>query len=45
MRITQAEVELLDALYQRFVADQDRDLGFGWHVLNKEHHASEWAVA
>ncbi|WP_433547187.1 ParB/RepB/Spo0J family partition protein [Streptomyces sp. CA-294286] len=45
VRITQAEVELLDALYQRFVADQDSDLGFGWHVLNEEHHASEGAIA
>ncbi|MFF0741550.1 ParB N-terminal domain-containing protein [Streptomyces sp. NPDC004111] len=45
VRITQAEVELLDALYQRFVADQDSDLGFGWHVLNEEHHASEGGVA
>ncbi|MBK3580469.1 ParB N-terminal domain-containing protein [Streptomyces sp. MBT65] len=45
VRITQAEVELLDALYKQFVGDHDSDLGFGWHVLNEEHHAEEGAVA
>lgn len=45
VRITQAEVELLDALYKRFVDDNDSDMGFGWHVLNDEHHAEEGAVA
>lgn len=45
VRITQAEVELLDALYKRFVGDHDSDLGFGWHVLNEEHRAEEGAVA
>ncbi|MEU5002101.1 ParB/RepB/Spo0J family partition protein [Streptomyces sp. NPDC021622] len=45
VRITQAEVELLDALYKRFVGDNDSDLGFGWHVLNEEHRAEEGAVA
>ncbi|WP_432008854.1 ParB/RepB/Spo0J family partition protein [Streptomyces bacillaris] len=41
VRITQAEVELLDALYKRFVDDHDSDMGFGWHVLNEEHEARE----
>jgi hypothetical protein len=45
VRITQAEVELLDALYKHFVDDHDSDLGFGWHVLNEEHQAAEGAVA
>lgn len=45
VRITQAEVELLDALYKQFVGDHDSDLGFGWHVLNEEHRAKEGAVA
>lgn len=45
VRITQAEVALLDALYKRFVDDNDSDMGFGWHVLNDEHHAEEGAVA
>lgn len=45
VRITQAEVELLDALYKQFVGDHDSDLGFGWHVLNDEHRAEEGAVA
>ncbi|MEV0115298.1 ParB N-terminal domain-containing protein [Streptomyces sp. NPDC050844] len=45
VRITQAEVELLDALYKKFVGDHDSDLGFGWHVLNEEHRAEEGAVA
>ncbi|MGG2460614.1 ParB/RepB/Spo0J family partition protein [Streptomyces sp. RGM 3693] len=45
VRITQAEVELLDALYKRFVADNDSDMGFGWHVLNDEHRAETGAGA
>ncbi|MGX1668519.1 ParB/RepB/Spo0J family partition protein [Streptomyces sp. NPDC055400] len=45
VRITQAEVELLDALYKRFVDDHDSDMGFGWHVLNDEHRAEEGAAA
>ncbi|WP_369354625.1 hypothetical protein [Streptomyces sp. cg2] len=45
VRITQAEVELLDALYKRFVADYDSDMGFGWHVLNDEHRAEAEAGA
>ncbi|MFF4509401.1 ParB/RepB/Spo0J family partition protein [Streptomyces sp. NPDC001401] len=45
VRITQAEVELLDALYKQFVGDHDSDLGFGWHVLNEEHRAEEGAAA
>ncbi|MGB8946498.1 MAG: ParB/RepB/Spo0J family partition protein [Streptomyces sp.] len=45
VRITQAEVELLDALYKQFVGDHDSDLGFGWHVLNEEHRAEVGAVA
>ncbi|GAA3852114.1 hypothetical protein GCM10022403_099380 [Streptomyces coacervatus] len=45
VRITQAEVELLDALYKQFVGDNDSDLGFGWHVLNEEHRAEEGAAA
>ncbi|MGW0731866.1 ParB/RepB/Spo0J family partition protein [Streptomyces sp. NPDC002851] len=45
VRITQAEVELLDALYKRFVDGHDSDMGFGWHVLNEEHRAEEGAVA
>ncbi|MGI5526777.1 ParB/RepB/Spo0J family partition protein [Streptomyces syringium] len=39
VRITQGEVELLDALYKKFVGDHDSDMGFGWHVLNDEHEA------
>jgi hypothetical protein len=45
VRITQAEVELLDALYKQFVDDHDSDMGFGWHVLNEEHRAGEGATA
>ncbi|MFH8635479.1 ParB N-terminal domain-containing protein [Streptomyces goshikiensis] len=45
VRITQDEVEFLNSLYKKYVADQDSDLGFGWHVLNEEHHAAEEAVA
>ncbi|KUL23295.1 ParB/RepB/Spo0J family partition protein [Streptomyces regalis] len=45
VRITQAEVELLDSLYRQFVDGHDSDLGFGWHVLNEEHRAEEGAVA
>lgn len=45
VRITQAEVELLDALYKQFVGDHDSDLGFGWHVLNEEHRAEEGSTA
>ncbi|MEU1015325.1 ParB/RepB/Spo0J family partition protein [Streptomyces sp. NPDC005898] len=45
VRITQAEVELLDALYKAFVGDHDSDMGFGWHVLNEEHRAPEGEAA
>ncbi|MEV0370540.1 ParB/RepB/Spo0J family partition protein [Streptomyces sp. NPDC050636] len=45
VRITQAEVELLDALYKQFVDAHDSDMGFGWHVLNEEHRGAEGAVA
>ncbi|MEU5683627.1 hypothetical protein DEJ48_36840 [Streptomyces venezuelae] len=45
VRITQAEVELLDALYKAFVGDHDSDMGFGWHVLNEEHRALEGEAA
>ncbi|MCY0929459.1 ParB N-terminal domain-containing protein [Streptomyces sp. H27-H1] len=45
VRITQDEVEFLNAIYKRYVDEQDTDLGFGWHVLNEEHHASEEATA
>lgn len=45
VRITQAEVELLDALYKQFVNQNDSDMGFGWHVLNEEHRAEEGAAA
>ncbi|MFI1182527.1 ParB N-terminal domain-containing protein [Streptomyces sp. NPDC020799] len=45
VRITQGEVELLDALYKKFVADRDTDMGFGWHVLNEEHEAEAGAGA
>lgn len=45
VRITQDEVEFLNAIYKRYVDDQDSDLGFGWHVLNEEHHASEESAA
>ncbi|MFD9374625.1 ParB/RepB/Spo0J family partition protein [Streptomyces sp. NPDC059999] len=45
VRITQDEVEFLNSLYKKYVAEQDSDLGFGWHVLNEEHHAAEEAVA
>ncbi|MFI6469893.1 ParB N-terminal domain-containing protein [Streptomyces sp. NPDC050516] len=45
VRITQAEVELLDALYKQFVDAHDSDMGFGWHVLNEEHQAHEGAPA
>ncbi|MFD8978706.1 ParB/RepB/Spo0J family partition protein [Streptomyces sp. NPDC059564] len=41
VRITQDEVEFLNSLYKRFVDATDSDMGFGWHVLNEEHHASE----
>ncbi|MFE2149095.1 ParB/RepB/Spo0J family partition protein [Streptomyces lavendulae] len=41
VRITQEEVEFLNGLYRRFVDTNDSDLGFGWHVLNEEHHAAE----
>lgn len=41
VRITQDEVEFLNSLYKRFVDANDSDMGFGWHVLNEEHHASE----
>ncbi|MGW0534757.1 ParB N-terminal domain-containing protein [Streptomyces sp. NPDC003032] len=45
VRITQAEVGLLDALYKAFVGDNDSDMGFGWHVLNEEHRALEGEAA
>lgn len=45
VRITQDEVEFLNAIYKRYVDEQDSDLGFGWHVLNEEHHASEESAA
>ncbi|EST26944.1 ParB/RepB/Spo0J family partition protein [Streptomyces roseochromogenus] len=45
VRITQAEVELLDALYKEFVGEHDTDMGFGWHVLNDEHRAEKGAAA
>lgn len=45
VRITQAEVELLNALYKQFVDEHDSDMGFGWHVLNEEHRADEGAAA
>ncbi|MGF0177251.1 ParB/RepB/Spo0J family partition protein [Streptomyces sp. Marseille-Q5077] len=45
VRITQAEVELLDALYKQFIDAHDSDMGFGWHVLNEEHRADEGAAA
>lgn len=45
VRITQAEVELLDALYKQFVNQNDSDMGFGWHVLNEEHRSEEGATA
>ncbi|MDJ0383233.1 ParB N-terminal domain-containing protein [Streptomyces sp. G-G2] len=45
VRITQDEVEFLNSIYKRYVDEQDTDLGFGWHVLNEEHHAREESVA
>ncbi|GHI41100.1 ParB/RepB/Spo0J family partition protein [Streptomyces violascens] len=45
VRVTQAEVELLDALYKQFVDAHDSDMGFGWHVLNEGHEAREGAPA
>ncbi|MFI0260287.1 hypothetical protein ACH4OW_14795 [Streptomyces sp. NPDC017056] len=44
MRITQAEVEVLDALYRQLVDAHDSDSGFGWHVLNEEHQTREGDV-
>ncbi|MGW4047555.1 ParB/RepB/Spo0J family partition protein [Streptomyces sp. NPDC004721] len=37
VQITAAEVETLNAIYERFVAESRSDLGFGWHLLQEAH--------
>lgn len=44
VRITADEVETLNGIYERFMADNNTDLGFGWHVMNDQHQAGEAAA-
>ncbi|MEU6318174.1 ParB N-terminal domain-containing protein [Streptomyces sp. NPDC047009] len=37
VQITAAEVETLNAIYQRFLSESRTDLGFGWHLLQEAH--------
>lgn len=37
VQITAAEVETLNAIYERYVAESRSDLGFGWHLLQQAH--------
>jgi hypothetical protein len=37
VQITAAEVETLNAIYERYVAESRSDLGFGWHLLQQPH--------
>ncbi|MGI5139361.1 MULTISPECIES: ParB/RepB/Spo0J family partition protein [unclassified Streptomyces] len=43
VQITAAEVETLNAIYQRYLSESRTDLGFGWHLL-QEAHADKAAV-
>ncbi|MGW3246520.1 ParB/RepB/Spo0J family partition protein [Streptomyces sp. NPDC001070] len=37
VQITAAEVETLNAIYERFLKESRTDLGFGWHLLQEAH--------
>ncbi|MFB7112157.1 ParB N-terminal domain-containing protein [Streptomyces sp. NPDC056291] len=37
VQITAAEVETLNAIYERYVSESRSDLGFGWHLLQQAH--------
>ncbi|MFF3877980.1 ParB N-terminal domain-containing protein [Streptomyces sp. NPDC001978] len=37
VQITAAEVETLNAIYERYLAESRTDLGFGWHLLQEAH--------
>ncbi|MFF3255919.1 hypothetical protein ACFYWP_33925 [Actinacidiphila glaucinigra] len=37
VQITAAEVETLNGIYERFLAESRTDLGFGWHLLQEAH--------
>ncbi|MET8956986.1 ParB/RepB/Spo0J family partition protein [Streptomyces sp. NPDC004129] len=43
VQITAAEVETLNAIYQRYLSESRTDLGFGWHLL-QESHSDQAAV-
>ncbi|MFD3452766.1 ParB/RepB/Spo0J family partition protein [Streptomyces sp. NPDC058691] len=37
VQITAAEVETLNAIYERYLTESRSDLGFGWHLLQEAH--------
>ncbi|MFD7769823.1 ParB/RepB/Spo0J family partition protein [Streptomyces sp. NPDC059787] len=37
VQITAAEVETLNAIYERYTTENRGDLGFGWHLLQEPH--------
>ncbi|MET7889958.1 ParB/RepB/Spo0J family partition protein [Streptomyces mirabilis] len=37
VQITAAEVETLNAIYERYLSQSRTDLGFGWHLLQEAH--------
>jgi hypothetical protein len=37
VQITAAEVETLNVIYERYLAEARSDLGFGWHLLQEAH--------
>lgn len=37
VQITAAEVETLNAIYERYLSESHSDLGFGWHLLQEAH--------
>ncbi|MGY4742842.1 ParB/RepB/Spo0J family partition protein [Streptomyces sp. ATMOS53] len=45
VQITAAEVETLNAIYERYVSESRSDLGFGWHLLQEAHTETAEAPA
>ncbi|MFF4504802.1 ParB/RepB/Spo0J family partition protein [Streptomyces sp. NPDC001401] len=45
VQITAAEVETLNAIYEKYVGESRSDLGFGWHLLQEAHTETAEAPA
>jgi hypothetical protein len=45
VQITAAEVETLNAIYERYTTENRSDLGFGWHLLQEAHTETAEAPA